>query len=209
MSHSGKPIYVLGTGLSHDGSACLLKDGNICVAIEKERITRQKHDGMNDRDAVRYCLDAAGITINDVSLIVQNANFGMLEMGNEWWEGPRIIKDNIPVVTISHHLAHAYSAVGTSPFNEAAVLVIDGCGNALDESMDVEGALLPPDLPDGEHRSLFFEKDSYYIFRDGKLTPIYKDFSPWGISNRQCPMYPNTTMHSIGGFVLRGEHICF
>ena len=77
--------------------------------------------------------------------------------------------------------------------------MIDGCGNALDESMDVEGALLPPDLPDGEHRSLFFEKDSYYIFRERKLTPIYKDFSPWGISNRQCPMYPNTTMHSIGG----------
>ena len=49
----GKPIYVLGVGLSHDGSACLLKDGEILVAIEKERITRKKHDGMNDLDSVR------------------------------------------------------------------------------------------------------------------------------------------------------------
>lgn len=199
MAHSGKPIYVLGTGLSHDGSACLLKDGRICVAIEKERITRQKHDGMNDRDAVRYCLDAAGITIDDVSLVVQNANFGMLELGNDWWEGNRIIKDNIPVVTISHHLAHAYSAVGTCPFDEAAVLVIDGCGNALDECMDLNGVLLPTDLPGAEYRPLFFEKDSFYIFRNGNLATIYKDFSPWGMGNRQCPIYPNTTMHSIGG----------
>ena len=45
MIKSEKPVYVLGTGLSHDGSACLLKDGRIRVAIEKERLTRRKHDG--------------------------------------------------------------------------------------------------------------------------------------------------------------------
>jgi carbamoyltransferase len=105
LPKSGKPIYVLGTGLSHDGSACLLKDGRICVAIEKERITRQKHDGMNDRSAIQYCLDAAGITINDVSLMVQNANFGMMEMGNDWWRGYRVIKDATEVVTIFHHFS--------------------------------------------------------------------------------------------------------
>ena len=49
MIHSAmKDIYVLGTGLSHDGSACLLKNGKICYAIEKERITRIKHDGFNE-----------------------------------------------------------------------------------------------------------------------------------------------------------------
>jgi carbamoyltransferase len=50
-----KAIYVLGTGLSHDGSACLLKDGKIAVAIEKERLTRRKHDGWNDKAAMQYC----------------------------------------------------------------------------------------------------------------------------------------------------------
>ena len=131
------PIYVLGTGLSHDGSACLLKDGVICVAIEKERITRRKHDGGNDTAAIRYCLDAEGITLKDVSLIVQNANFGMFKEGNGFWEGkPRIIEAGVPIVTISHHLAHAYSAIGTSPFREAAILVIDGCGSSLDDCLD-------------------------------------------------------------------------
>jgi carbamoyltransferase len=33
-----KPLYVLGTGLSHNGSAVLLKDGKVCVGIEKERL---------------------------------------------------------------------------------------------------------------------------------------------------------------------------
>ena len=69
------PIYVLGIGLSHDGAACVLKDGIIHEAIEKERISRIKHDGGNDSLAVQYCLDAAGITIDDLSLVVQCANF--------------------------------------------------------------------------------------------------------------------------------------
>ena len=50
------PVYVLGTGLSHDGSSCLLKDGKILVAIEKERLSRIKHDGGNDLRSVQYCL---------------------------------------------------------------------------------------------------------------------------------------------------------
>ena len=66
---------MLGTGLSHDGSAVLVKDGHVCVGIEKERITRQKHDGGNDSAAIDYCLDAAGITLSDVDLVVQTANF--------------------------------------------------------------------------------------------------------------------------------------
>ena len=103
MAMSEKPIYVLGTGLSHDGSACLLKDGRIRVAIEKERLTRRKHDGGNDTEAISYCLEAAGITYNDLTLVVQNANFGMLRQGNDWWQGPRVLNQTVPVVTISHH----------------------------------------------------------------------------------------------------------
>src|SRR4051812_34826394 len=130
-----KNIYVLGTGLSHDGSACLLKNGRICVAIEKERITRIKHDGENDTDAITYCLKAEGITIHDLDLIVQNANFGNFITGNDFFHGPRLLTDGVkvPVVTISHHLAHAFSTVGTCPFQEFNILVIDGCGNPYDE----------------------------------------------------------------------------
>jgi carbamoyltransferase len=193
-----KPIYILGTGLSHDGSACLLKDGRVCIAIEKERITRKKHDGGNDTSAIQYCLDAAGIKIDDLNLIVQNANFGMFEFGSNWYSGTRPLNDDMPIVTISHHLAHAYSAFGTSPFRDAAVLVIDGCGNGFDECIDLEGALIP-EIPSGEMAALWFEKDSYYKVKDGAFTPLYKDFSPFGMAFKAYPMYPGTTRHSIGG----------
>ena len=194
-----KPTYVLGVGLSHDGSACLLKNGNICVAVEKERVTRIKHDGYNDLATVKYCLESEGITIADVRLVVQNANFGMMKGTRSWWYGPRPISADIPTVTISHHLAHAYSAIATCPFEESAVLVIDGCGNAMDECSDLGGATVPPVFADAELHQLFFEKDSFYIFSDNKMRPVFKDFSPWGIAIRGYPMCPNTTRHSIGG----------
>jgi carbamoyltransferase len=194
---SAKPIYVLGTGLSHDGSSCLLKDGEIRFAIEKERVTRKKHDGGNDSAAVQYLLDAEGIAISDVALIVQNANFSMMAHGNRWLDGERIVGD-VPVVTVSHHLAHAYSAFGTSPFDEAAVLVIDGCGNAFDDCMDLDGATVL-ETPQNEAASLWNEKDSYYRADGGLMTPMIKDFSPWGTGIKGYPMHPPTTRHSIGG----------
>lgn len=208
MIKSGKPIYVLGTGLSHDGSACLLKDGRICVAIEKERITRRKHDGGNDTDAIRYCLEAEGIAYHDLSLIVQNANFGMFKHGNEWWQGPRTLNETVPVVAISHHLAHAYSAIGTSPFDEASILIIDGCGSSFDDCTDLAGAILPEN-PIADLQHLYFEKDSYYVFEDNKVTTAHKDFSLWGTSIKNYSMHPNTTMHSIGGMYLAASMYVF
>jgi len=192
-----KPVYVLGTGLSHDGSACLLKDGQICFAIEKERITRKKHDGGNDRLAIQYVLDAEQIGMSDLSLIVQNANFGMLKGESEWFEGERWPTGDVPVATISHHLAHAYSAFANSPFEEAAVMIVDGCGNAFDDCIDLDGATIPV-TPDKEMASLWHEKDSYYRFDADNFRPIYKDFSPWG-SLKGYPLHPPTTRHSIGG----------
>jgi carbamoyltransferase len=203
-----KPLYILGTGLSHDGSACLLKNGRIAVAIEKERVTRTKHDGQNDAAAIRYCLDAAGITINDVDLVVQNANFGMFEYGSDWFAGPRSFPAGLPIKSISHHLAHAYSAVGPCPFEEAAVLIIDGCGNALDECIDLQGATIPEEPPP-ELRGIYFEKDSYYSFDGKSVQPRYKDFSCWGTAIRGYPLHPSTTRHSIGGLYLGASMYAF
>ena len=209
MTRASGATYVLGTGLSHDGSACLLKDGRIHVAIEKERLTRVKHDGYNDTAAITYCLDAAGITMDDVALIVQNANFGRPQHDLTRWHGPRIVPTDGRVVTISHHLAHAYSAIGTCPFDDTAVLVIDGCGNAYDDCLDLEGALVPeiPEAP--AFRQLSFEKDSYYAFDGRSLRPIYKDFSPWAIPPHAGPMCPRTTKDSVGGLYLAASTYVF
>jgi carbamoyltransferase len=208
VANQGTPIYILGTHVSHDGSACLLKDGRICVAIEKERITRRKHAGGNDADAIKYCLEAAGITFQDLALVVQNANFGMLAAHDKWWRGARLFDDSVPIVTISHHLAHAYSAIGTAPFDEAAVLTLDGCGNGLDECIDLGSGVVLEDPPT-ELRHLYFEKDSYYQFADNKLSMVVKDFSEWGTGIKNYPLHPSTTKHSIGGLYLAASMYAF
>ena len=57
---SNKHIYVLGiNAYDHDVSACLLRDGEIRVAINKERITRKKHDTGFYQKVVDYCLAAS------------------------------------------------------------------------------------------------------------------------------------------------------
>ena len=68
-----KPTYILGiTAYDHDVSACLLRDGEIAFGISKERLTRQKHATGFYKEAVDYCLDAEGITLDDVDLVVRN-----------------------------------------------------------------------------------------------------------------------------------------
>jgi carbamoyltransferase len=193
-----KPVYVLGTSLSHDGSASLLKDGRVCVAIEKERITRRKHDGYNDSAAIEYCLNAAGIKMTDLTLIVQNSWSGMFEEGNEWFQGPRILDPAIPVVTISHHLAHAYSAFASSRFEESGVLIIDNGGNSIDECIDLDGALIPV-MPEREVWGNYSETDSYYMFDAAGFRTILKNFSPLGFLRKPYSIYPKPVMHSIGG----------
>lgn len=203
------PVYVLGTGLSHDGSSCLLKDGKILVAIEKERISRIKHDGGNDLLTVKYCLDHAGITVNDLSLVVQCANFEKEEIEKDRYKGKRLFDASsaIPFVSISHHLAHAYSAIGTSPFNECTVMVIDGCGSFYKQCDDLIEATIPADV--NSQPGLYGEKDSFYFFKDNKLQPVYKDFSIINFLHQPGQVYLPTTNHSIGGLYSMASNYCF
>src|SRR5216117_1640615 len=123
-----KHTYFLGLNTHyHDVSACLLRDGAIAFAIAKERITRAKHASGFYKEVVDYCLDAEGITLDDVDLVVRNCYILPVPEMEE-----RLIFQDMPgflpeperrdarnhplylsrsdkVVSISHHLAHAYS----------------------------------------------------------------------------------------------------
>lgn len=189
--------YILGTGLSHDGSTCLLKDGEIIVAIEKERLTRIKHDGGNDYLTVKYCLDNAGITSGDLSLIVQASNFEN-DIAIDQYKGRRYFDPDlsVPVVTISHHLAHAWGAAATSPFSECNVMVIDGAGSPYDQCLDID-----PEAPqtDSFLQEMFCEKDSFYYFNGSTLKPLHKDFSEVRLFESGHSLKLQTNYHSIGG----------
>ncbi|HEV7782842.1 MAG TPA: carbamoyltransferase C-terminal domain-containing protein [Chitinophagaceae bacterium] len=203
------PTYVLGIGLSHDGAACLLKDGQIHVAIEKERISRIKHDGGNDSLAVHYCLDAAGIGIDDLSLVVQSANFEKNGIQKHRYKGPRLFPAStaVPFVTISHHLAHAWSAAGTSPFDECNVMVIDGCGSFYQQCDDLGNAFVPADV--NSIPGLYGEKDSFYFFDGKNMKPLFKDFSIINYTHKPGQVYLPTSNHSIGGLYSMAAHYCF
>lgn len=204
-----KPIYVLGTGLSHNGSACLLRDGQIIAGVEKERITAKKNDGGNDLFTISHCLDTAGIRANDLDLIVQNANFGNFNYGNTWYKGRRYLPEGVPVVTISHHLAHATAAFFLSPFDHASILVADGCGSPYDECSDLDGAFIA-ERPPISVPWLWCEKDSFYSAGDGHVQTVHKDFSPLGRHDgSRHPLHPPITWHSIGGQYMSASQYCF
>ncbi|MBE9069097.1 methyltransferase [Leptolyngbya cf. ectocarpi LEGE 11479] len=132
--------YYLGLNLSHERSAAIVKDGEILVAIEQERLDRQKYSigfmlqapGVTSRmqppnEAIRYCLDSCGITLDDLAAVTANMpgyDFAPEIMRNVL---PTEIADKVIAIP-SHHLAHAYSAYWPSGFDQALVLVTDATG---------------------------------------------------------------------------------
>lgn len=178
--------YVLGlNSYDHDVSACLLRDGAIAFAISKERITREKHAAGFYKEVVDYCLAAERITLDDVDLIVRNCYIlpvpelearlqhqdmpGFLPIAEraEAARHPLYRSGSDKVVSISHHLAHAYSAFAVSPFGEGVVMVVDGVGSYRSDVME------PYSAADAA-TPLARESESYYRFDGGRLECLKK-----------------------------------
>ena len=150
-------MYILGlSAFYHDSAACLIYNGDIIAAAQEERFTRKKHDHRFPENAVAYCLSEAGISINDVTHVVfydkpwlkferlletylSYAPFGLrsflkampLWLKEKLWMGDQIKKTlefDHTILYPEHHQSHAASAFFPSPFNEAAILTIDGVG---------------------------------------------------------------------------------
>ena len=63
-------MYILGIGCYyHDSSASLLKDGKIVAAAQEERFTRKKHDSSFPINAIKWCLESQGITVDDLEYV--------------------------------------------------------------------------------------------------------------------------------------------
>ena len=64
-------MYILGIScFYHDSAACIVENGHILAAAQEERFTRKKHDPRFRRNAIRYCLKEAGISIQDLQYLV-------------------------------------------------------------------------------------------------------------------------------------------
>ena len=181
-----KHVYVLGiNAYDHDVSACLLRDGEIAFAINKERLTREKHDTGFFQEVVDYCLNAEGISLEDVDLVVRNCYVlpvDDLEVRMVHQDIPEIMNDkerrqasknplylshSNKVVTVSHHIAHAYSAFAACPFSEGVVMVVDGVGNYCAD-------ITEPGQPTDNVNPLARESESYYRFEGARLETLKK-----------------------------------
>ncbi|HEX5387659.1 MAG TPA: carbamoyltransferase [Gemmatimonadales bacterium] len=150
--------YVLGiSAYYHDSAACLLRDGEILAAAQEERFTRKKGDASFPTHAVAYCLQSAGIEPQDVAAAgfydkpllkferILETYLGIAPRGVPSFlkAGPLWIKEKIfthrdlraslgryegPIFYAEHHESHAASAFFPSPFEEAAILTMDGVG---------------------------------------------------------------------------------
>jgi carbamoyltransferase len=183
---SKKHTYVLGLNTyDHDVSACLLRDGAIAFAIAKERITRAKHASGFYKEVIDYCLEAEGITLDDVDLVVRNCYILPVQEMEErlvYFDAPGFLPEfergdaakhplylshRDKVVTISHHLAHAYSAFAVSPFEDGVVMIVDGVGSYRSDVME---AFPPSDTA----TPLARESESYYKFSGTRLECLKK-----------------------------------
>lgn len=151
------PRYVLGiSAYYHDSAAALLRDGDIVAAASEERFTRKKGDPDFPARAVEYCLGTAGITVADLECVgfydkpllkferILETYLGVAPRGFGQFlrAGPLWIKDKLymdrqlrdalgwqgPLLYAEHHESHAASAFFPSPFEEAAILTLDGVG---------------------------------------------------------------------------------
>jgi carbamoyltransferase len=147
----------------HDSAACLVVDGDIRAAAQEERFTRKKHDYDFPRQAVQYCLSSQGLTIRDVDYVVfydkpllkferlvetyvatapkgftSYARSLPLWLKHKLWM-PGNIKEELgyegEVLFTQHHQSHAGSAFFPSPFQDAAIMTIDGVGEWTTNSL--------------------------------------------------------------------------
>lgn len=142
----------------HDSAACLVRDGEIVAAAQEERFTRRKHDATFPHNALSYCLAEAGIAAADLDFVVYYEKpvlkfDRLVETQLAFWPRgfgtfakalPRWLKERLftarslyhalgdgfhkRLLFLEHHESHAASAFFPSPYDEAAILTLDGVG---------------------------------------------------------------------------------
>jgi carbamoyltransferase len=152
-------MIILGLNAFHaDSSAALVQDGKLIAAAEEERFRRIKHWAGFPSQAIAYCLGEAGVSLSDIDHIAfnqdsranllrkiryfllkrPNINLVLNRLRNRRSRAriPELVAQEFPGQTlraaihpVEHHLAHMSSAFHVSPFDEAAVVSVDGFGD--------------------------------------------------------------------------------
>jgi len=141
----------------HDAAAALLQDGVLVAAAQEERFSRIKNDPSFPQRAIRFCLAQAGIQSQDLEFVVLHEKpllklerfltstlrywpragslfqDGTISwMKQKLWIRAKVVEElgisHEKVLFVEHHMAHAASAFFCSPFEQTAILTVDGVG---------------------------------------------------------------------------------
>jgi len=151
-------MYTLGISCYyHDSSAAILKDGKVIAAVEEERFSRKKFDDDFPKQAINWCLKESGISsknldsvafydkpvlkferlLDNYIAVAPRGLYSFLNVIPKWLHKRLWVKDEISkhlkdfngeIIFPEHHMSHAAHAFFTSPFDEAAIVTVDGVG---------------------------------------------------------------------------------
>jgi len=195
-------VYVLGISCYyHDAAAALLHNGQLVAAAEEERFSRIKFDADYPQLAIDFCLRQAGISAEDLDYVVfyekplqkferillstlsgtpRTAKLFREAMAT-WFSEKLWIKSHLlgklkipaqKLLFVEHHLSHAASTFFCSPFQEAAILTIDGVGEWTTTALGRATA----DWGDGGQNAIHLEQEIRFPH---SLGLFYSAFTAW------------------------------
>ena len=179
----------------HDSAAALLKDGHVIAAVEEERFSRKKFDDGFPKMAIEWCLKEAGIKPNQIDsvafydkpvlkferlldnyiAVAPRGLHSFLDVIPKWIHKRLWIKNDIKkalkgfkgeIIFPEHHLSHAAHAFYTSPFEESAILTIDGVGEWSTTSLGYaknNSITLKNDIRWPHSLGLFYSAFTYFL----------------------------------------------
>ena len=137
----------------HDSAAAILKDGKVVAAAQEERFTRVKNDASFPSNSIRFCCEFANIDFEGIDAIAyyeqtsikrnrqiafNQSSHTMLGDESKCTSGKELFShffskhswhiEHIPFLEFPHHMSHAASAFFPGPFQQAAIITIDGVG---------------------------------------------------------------------------------
>lgn len=202
-------MYILGiTGYPgndcHDTSAALIKDNVVIAAAEQERFSRRKHAyGEGPYDAALYCLNAVGISLDEVDKIAISWELEEIDKyipaGTESTVAEKLFPktifnyNRIPEIQfINHHLSHLTSSFYQSGFIEAACLIIDGQGE--NEAITLAKAKcgkveILKKYPICYSLGAFYDAAAGYTGLGFDVPGKLMGLSPYGMANQRMPLH--------------------
>ncbi len=140
---------VLGINRTQDASICLMQGAQLAWAIQLERLTRRKHHWGQPGDLRDHYLLRLPAPARPVDIVVEcfssDEEPGSLPVYDEELAATLALAPGCRHTRISHHLAHLYSVFHSSPFDEAAVMVVDGQGSRVSDFTEAwSGAAATP-----------------------------------------------------------------